>query len=223
MGRLVSGRWGWQLGENFSTFLETPPPYPLFPIPKQRRRGLLISPRNKLWKWFCCTPCLGQKSLRSPPRLYVKNNFPVEKQQCFNPFSCEIIFGVLRQKIFHVLYLSVNLKQKIPSLQQVCGCQRWGLHFHLGKGKCLWFSSTSLPTTRKKAPSSWVDWKLWPCEYLSNSEVPEGSWTHRKRENLQLLAHSIHVAFDTVPDQKEAWNWIKNQENMEYDLFSIDF
>ena len=126
--------------------------------------------------------------------------------------------------------LSVILKQKIPSLQQVCGCQRRGLHFHLAKGKCLWFSSTSLLTTRKKAPNSWAR-RIENSDHVStcHSSGPQiqkcqRGAEHTKCENLlQLLAHSIHVAFNTVPDQKEAWNRIKNQENTEYDLSSIDF
>lgn len=105
---------------------EIPLPRPPFPIPKQRMWGSSISLRNTLWKWFCRIPLPWTKRTRGPHHFCTKEKeqFHCWEEAMLNPFSCGIIFGVLRQEISHVLCLSVNPRQQIPSFQQVHGCQR---------------------------------------------------------------------------------------------------
>lgn len=72
--------------------------YSLFPTSQQRRRGLIISLRNKLWKQFCCTFLPWTKKAWGPHwLLHIKrHNFIVEKKPC----SSKIIAGILRQEVF---------------------------------------------------------------------------------------------------------------------------
>lgn len=101
----------------------------LFPIPKQRRWALLFSLRNKLRKQFCCISLPWTlKNLRHPPLLCLKrNNFIVEKKRCFNAFNSEIILGILRQGVFHILCLSIAWDRKFHLFniqrRQVHRCQ----------------------------------------------------------------------------------------------------